>query len=167
MFHKKFRVLASLLIIQLLAAMLSGCAGREELPKKGDFSFNLPSGYSLMDIQDVCCTIVRDADGVDIGSVELTRLGKRNLSSKGISKIMKYLRENFHKTNNVEYIAFVGEDGGPFVVVDLTRTEDETGEKRQFYHIFFEKGQGVYHLWLNKDVIEQEPRNQLISIITE
>lgn len=154
-------------IVSLLAIVLGVCCAcsKENAPLEMEAVwFDLPEGYSAIQSGN-SCTFVQDMDGFTIGGIQMTRMPKRNLSKKGITKIMKYLQDEFHKTNNVEFIAFVGGGENPHVGVTLTRIDDTTGEKRHFYHVFFERNACVYHAWLDCDVIEEEVKEQILSSI--
>ena len=80
---------------------------------------------------------------------------------------MTYLQENFHKTNNVEFAAFVGGEKRPYVCITLTKIDDVTGEKSKYYHVFFEKNRHVCHAWFDEDVIDQEVEKHIISLLIE
>lgn len=154
-------------IVSLLAIIISVCCAcsREKAPlEMEDIWFNLPEGYSTIKSGDGY-SFVYDLDGSTVGGIQITQIPKRNLDKKGITKIMKYLQNEFHQTNNVEFIAFAGGGEKPHVGVTLTRIDDITEEKRHFYHIFFERNACVYHAWFDTDVIGGEIEKQIISLI--
>lgn len=154
-------------IVSLLAIILGVCCAcsKEKAPlEMEDIWFDLPEGYSAIKSGDGY-SFVYDLDSSTIGGIQVTQIPKRSLSKKGITKVMKYLQEEFHKTNNVEFIAFVGGGENPHIGVTLTRIDDITEEKRHFYHIFFERNACVYHAWFDSDVIGGEIKEQIISLI--
>lgn len=156
---KKFYIFLTL--IAMMLGVCSGCSRKAPPPSMKDYSLELPEGYSAAYPSDDRCDFVRNEDGTTVGGILTTQLRKKDLSNKGISKIMKYLQEEIHKTNNVEFIAFAGGDDDPKVGVTLTRNDDVTGEQRHFYHHFFEKEGYVYHLWFDKDVFGDEAEEEI------
>ena len=154
----------SFVIVLILVLSISAC-GNETIPvTKGDFSFTLPDGYSVKELTATDCAFIRDEDGTRIGGAEVTPLRKRNLCNKGITKIMKYLQEEFHKTNNVEFFSFAGDGDNPYVNISLQRPDETNQYKRHFSHLFFFKDDAVYHVWLDTDVIDEEIRQQILDI---
>jgi len=146
-----------------LTVMLTGCSG-QGTPKKGDFSFTLPEGYSVSDVTDKNCVIVSDGDGAAVGGIEITELNSRDLKDDENKNIMTYLQNEFHKTNNVEFIAFHWGKENSIVSINLSKLSDDSEEKSNFSHVFFEKDSGVYHLWLDLDVIDADLADQFLSV---
>lgn len=96
-----------LLIAILLAIIFGMCLNEDESLKMEDFSFNLPEGYSVVNVTDNNCSIAYGNENTHVGGLEISQMKKSVLSTKGTTEIMTYLQENFHKTNNVEFAAFV------------------------------------------------------------
>lgn len=162
---KKFYV-----IVSLLAIMLGTCCAcaKEDIPSgMGDFSLDLPEGYSVIERSEDSCSFVYDRDNSTVGGVEITQMRKRDLSDEGTTNIMVYLQEEFHETNNIEFIAVVGGGENPHVGVTLTKIDDTTGEKWHFYHVFFERDSCIYHAWFDEDVIDQKVEDHIISLLIE
>ncbi len=153
-----------LAIAFVFVVMLTGCAGGEAAPEKGDFSFELPDGYSVSNVTDKNCSIVRDGDGGAVGGIELTELKDRDLKDDENKKIMTYLQNEFHKTNNVEFIAFHWGEENPIVSVSLAKLSDDMEEKSNYSHVFFEKDSGIYHLWLDLSVVDPNLADQFLSV---
>lgn len=156
---KKFYIF--LTFIAMFLAVCSGCSKKAPPPSMKDCSLELPEGYTAAYPSEDRCDFVRDEDGATVGGILTTQLHRRDLSKKGTQKIMAYLQGEFHKTNNVEFIAFFGGDGDPKVGVTLTKNDDVTGEQRHFYHHFFEKEGYVYHLWFDKDVLSDDAEEEI------
>lgn len=152
-----------LIIALLLVAMLAGCANDETVSKKGDFTFELPEGYSISNVKEESCSIVRDEDSTIVGNIEITELNLRDLQDSEIRNIMLYLQNEFHKTNNIEFISSHWGDENPAVSINLTKYDEDTDEKYYFSHIFFGKDSCVYHMWFDIDVIEAEQADKFIS----
>lgn len=153
------------ILFALLLVLLTGCSGKDAEAKQADFSFNTPEGYSLSDVTDESCNIVSDEDGAVIGGIEATNLKTKLLTDDSTTEIMTYLQNEFHETNNVEFIALHGGDDKPFVTINLTKIADDTGEKSHFRHIFFEKDGMVYHLWLDTDVVDSEAADEIAASV--
>lgn len=160
---KKFCVIVSLLAIIL--GTCCACSKEDTNSGMGDYSFDLPEGYSTIDMSDNSCSFVYDKNNSTVGGIEITQMRKRDLSDEGAAKIMMYLQEEFHETNNIEFVAFVGGGKKPHVGVTLTKIDDTTGEKWHFYHVFFEKDSFIYHAWFDEDVIENEIKEQIIDTL--
>ncbi len=155
-------------IVTLFAVILAACCAcaKEETPvEMPDFSFALPEGYSLKKESDGRCLFVRDADQKEVGGVEVTELRKKVLSNKGTTKIMKYLQEEFHKTNNVEFFSFAGDGEKPYVSIHLTKNDDTYENQWHFHHVFFERDSFVYHAWCDEDVTENEISEEIMSAL--
>lgn len=150
-------------ILFALLVMLTGCSGKAAEAKQADFSFNTPEGYSLSDVTDESCNIVSDEDGAVIGGITVTSLNPELLTNEdSTTEIMTYLQNEFHKTNNVEFIALYGGKEKPSVTINLTKIADDTGEKSHFRHIFFEKDAVVYHMWFDLDVVDQPAVDEIV-----
>ncbi len=148
----------------LLSAIISGCGSK--MPEKGDFSFDLPEGFSVSDVTDQNCSIVHDEDGTAVGGIELTQLKRRDLKDSDTINAMKYVQHEFHKTNDIEFFASNWGDKHPIITINLTKYEDDSEEKHDFSHIFFEneKDSGVYHMWFDLAVIDSDIADNFISL---
>lgn len=145
-------------ILLVLLLLLAGCSGGTSVPDVGDFNFDLPEGYSVSDVADVNCVILRDADSVAVGGAEITELTRKDVTGKKTDNIMLYLHHQFHMTNNTEYMAFHWGQKHKIVAVDLKKYTDD-GQESKFTHFFFERYGLVYHLWLDADEVEPETVN--------
>lgn len=155
------------ILLALLLVLLTACSGNAAEAKQADFSFNTPEGYSLSDVTDESCNIVSDEDNAIIGGITVTNLKPKLLSNENsTTEIMTYLQNEFHKTNNVEFIALYGGKVNPSVTINLTKIADDTGEKTHFRHIFFEKDAVVYHMWFDLDVVDQPAVDEIVASST-
>jgi hypothetical protein len=86
-----------LVLILLFMLILSGCSDKTIVPAAGDFSFDLPDGYSVTNTTDKNCSIVRDEDEVVVGGIEVTALKCKDVNgSKEVGiKTFKVLAEVF------------------------------------------------------------------------
>lgn len=140
--------------IALLLA-LTGCSDGTVIPEKGDFSYQVTEGYSIADVTDKSCAIVRDSDGQQVGGVELTALQRKDLWQKNSKNIMAYLREDFHKAEICDFFTFNGSKMNPVVSISLNIRDPETQETHSYSHRFFDQDSAVYHLWLDRDILGQ------------
>ena len=119
------------ILLALLLVLPTGCSGKAAEVKQADFSFNLPEGYSLSDMTDESCNIVSDEGGAIIGGITVTSLKPKLLSNENsTTEIMTYLQNEFHKTDNVEFIALYGGKENPSVTINLTEIADDRAQHR-------------------------------------
>lgn len=78
------------LLILLLSVMISGCHGEDSAPEKGDFSYDLPEGFTISDVTERDCTIV-SSDGVTVGGMILTDLKAKDLTDTDSVALPQYL----------------------------------------------------------------------------
>ena len=150
------------LAFALILVVLAGCSKKDTTVKQGDFSFKLSDGYSLSGVTSESCDIVRNQDNAIIGGIKVTSLKSKDFND-ATAKIISYLQREFHKTNNVEFIAsFEGEEN-PIVKIKLTKIGEDTNGKSYFDHVFFTKDALVYHMWFDLGVVDQEVADGIIS----
>ena len=145
-----------------LLLFLTGCSN-QQVPDSGDFNFDLPDGYSLTDITDQACSVICDADSQAIGGMELTTLSKKDLNGKNTENIIHYLLDDFHQTNDVEYLSSHWGKHHKIVIVHLDKPGND-GQEDHFSHIFFEKDSAVYHLWLDLSIVDYDTETQFKAI---
>lgn len=143
------------IVFLLLALLLTGCAGHSAVPDIGDFNLELPEGYAVADVADLDCKIVCSNDGAVVGGMEYTNLKHKDVYGKKTDNIMRYLQEEFHQTYNVEYMATHWGNKNKIVSVNLEK-QTEDGQEQLFTHIFFERYQVVYHMWLDAEMVDSE-----------
>ena len=143
------------IVFLLLALLLTGCASHSAVPDIGDFNLELPEGYAVADVADLDCKIVCSNDGAVVGGMEYTNLKHKDVYGKKTDNIMRYLQEEFHQTYNVEYMATHWGNKNKIVTVNLEK-QMEDGQEQLFTHIFFERDQVVYHMWLDAEMVDSE-----------
>ena len=153
-----------LLVFCLLLIMLAGCSNPPYDSAVGDFSFYLPEGYSIEDVSDLNCAIIREDNSAVVGGIELTALKRRSLISDRDNSIILYLQDQFHKTRNMEYILQQWNVSTPLITLHLRKYEDEDTQT-MFSHIFFLKEDWVYHLWLKEDIAGEEAVSQFLEVL--
>ena len=148
----------------LLLVTLCGCSEPPYSSAVGDFTFFPPAGYSITDISDLNCVIVRDSDSVVVGGIELTALKRKALTEDHTTSIMRYLQEEFHQTNNVEYITSHWGSQNPLVTVHLRKYEQDDTQS-MYTHIFYRRDSWVYHLWLKEDIAGEEASGVFLEVL--
>lgn len=143
------------IVFLLLALLLTGCASHSAVPDIGDFNLELPEGYAVADVADLDCKIVCSNDGAVVGGMEYTNLKHKDVYGKKTDNIMRYLQEEFHQSYNVEYMATHWGNKNKIVSVNLEK-QMEDGQEQLFTHIFFERYQVVYHMWLDAEMVDSE-----------
>lgn len=143
------------IVFLLLALLLTGCTSHSAVPDIGDFNLELPEGYAVADVADLDCKIVCSNDGAVVGGMEYTNLKHKDVYGKKTDNIMRYLQEEFHQTYNVEYMATHWGNKNKIVSVNLEK-QTEDGQEQLFTHIFFERYQVVYHMWLDAEMVDSE-----------
>lgn len=149
----------------ILLLLLSACDNETPVLDNADFSFPMPEGYSIGYAENLCCSILRDSDCVSVGGMEVVPLTRKDLTRKGSEKILEYLQNSFHQTNNVEFIASRYNDQDfPVVAIDM-RVHREDSTANLYTHYFFETDSLIYHLWLDMDVLgDGDPGDFLSSV---
>ena len=153
----------SVVFALLAALLLTGCSGYGTVPDIGDFNLEMPEGYAVADVADLDCKIVRTDNGMAVGAVEYTQLKHKDVYGKKTDNIMRYLQEDFHQTYNVEYLASHWGNKNKIVSINLEK-QTEDGQEQLFTHIFFERYQIIYHMWLNADEIDSDTVKQFMAI---
>ena len=143
------------IVFLFLALLLTGCASHSAVPDIGDFNLELPEGYAVADVADLDCKIVCSNDGAVVGGMEYTNLKHKDVYGKKTDNIMRYLQEEFHQTYNVEYMATHWGNKNKIVSINLEK-QTEDGQEQLFTHIFFERYQVVYHMWLDAEMVDSE-----------
>ena len=153
-----------LILYLLLLLTLCGCSEPPYSSAVGDFTFYPPEGYSIEEITDLNCVLVRDADSTVVGGIELTAMKRKVLTEDHAKTILHYLQEDFHKTYNVEYITSHWGSGNPLVSVHLRKYEqDET--QTMYTHIFYRRDSWVYHLWLNEEIAGESAAGEFMDVL--
>ena len=156
---KKLLILCIMFIL-----ILCGCSEPPYSSAVGDFTFYPPEGYSIEEITDLNCVLVRDADSAAVGGIELTAMKKKVLTENHAETIMRYLQEDFHQTYNVEYITSHRGSDNPLVSVHLRKYEQDDTQT-MYTHIFYRKDSWVYHLWLNENIAGEEAASQFLEVL--
>lgn len=149
----------------LLAVLLLGCE-KETIPEKGDFSVSLPEGYSISNVTDKTCDILR-SDGALVGGMVLTDILPSDLQRDSDSPaIARYLDSVAGLENMSEYFSWLGEEPDyPTLYMDHYITNSETQEKTTYKRVIFVRDGGVYDLWFDLQVMDEEEVPDFYSIV--
>ena len=142
-----------ILVFLVLAMVISGCGSREEIPEVGDFSFELPEGFTISDVTDMTCTVL-DGEGTVVSTIRLTDITPSQLWDDDDSALPRYL-------NKVAYgCEFFGWKGGdeahPLHYITLYFSDPNTLQRREGYRILFVKDGGVYDMWLDREKLAED-----------
>ena len=149
----------------LLAVLLLGC-GKETIPEKGDFSVSLPEGYSISNVTDKSCDILR-SDGALVGGMVLTEIAPEDMKRDSDSPaIPRYLDSVAGLENMSEYFSWLGEEPDyPTLYMDHYITNSETQEKTTYKRVIFVHDGGVYDMWFDLQVMDKEDVPNFYSIV--
>ena len=111
----------------------------------------LPDGYTITDISDTNCTIVKDGNAV--GGIILTQLTEKSMDEK----IPLHL-DSITGTEVInEYFSWDAEsEGSPVKLVSHYMTDPETNVKEEFHRIIYVKDGGVYDMWFDTKMIDMD-----------
>lgn len=134
----------------LLAVGLFGC---DSPPEIGDFTFELPEGYRISEVTEKSCTIVNDQD-VPVGGIIYTGLRAKDIRDSESVAFGCYLNEAAY---GCEYFSWHGGDRShPLQYMNMSVTNPDTQEKQNYYRVFFVKDSGVYDMWFDLSVMDED-----------
>lgn len=149
------------LSILLLSAMISGCQKNDNVPEKGDFTYDLPEGFVISDVTEKDCAIV-DSDGVTVGGMILTDLKGKDLTDADSVALPQYLEDI---AEGSEYFSWTGgDDAHPIHYLTQYFTDPDTQEKREYYRVFFVKDSGVYDMWFDTALMDEDTISKFLPI---
>ena len=157
------RLTAVLLTAVLL--LFAGCGAQEPAePKKADFSFILPPGASFADVTDTTASIVMD--GRAVGGITLTDIEGKSMKKLDDDSLFRYIDSCAPMPLIGEWISmFFEEDGYSIIRVNLKITDPETNAVTNFSHNLFMKEEGVYDLWLDDAVVDEDLEDLFIDLV--
>ena len=141
-----------ILAVLMLTLALSGCNSREKAPEAGDFSFELPEGFTISDVTDMTCT-VRDGEGTVVSTIRLTDITPSQLWDDD-GALPRYLNKVAY---GCEYFGWKGGDEAhPLHYITLYFNDPNTLERREGYRVLFVKDGGVYDMWLDRKKLDAD-----------
>ena len=147
---RKVNLIAAIL---MLALVISGCGARDQVPQVGDFSFELPEGFTISDVTDMTCT-VRDGEGTVVSTIRLTDITPSQLWDDDDGALPRYLNKVAY---GCEYFGWKGGDEAhPLHYITLYFPDPDTLERRESYRVLFVKDGGVYDMWLDRKKLDAD-----------
>ena len=141
------------LVFLVLAMVISGCGSREEIPEVGDFSFELPEGFTISDVTDTSCTVL-DAEGAVVSTIRLTDITPSQLWDDDDGALPRYFNKVAY---GCEYFGWKGGDEAhPLHYITLYFSDPNTLERREGYRVLFVKDGGVYDMWLDREKLDED-----------
>lgn len=153
----------TVLIILALSYLLIlfGCSKTEdpnltEAPNvtTGDFTITPPAGYTIADISDMNCSIIRDEDGAVIGGIILTQLTEKSMEENLILHLNAITDAEYFS----DYFSWNAEsEGSPVKLVSHYVRDRKTNElEEEFQRIIYVKDGGVYDMWFDTKLISMD-----------
>ena len=148
-----------------LLLFLVGCAARTpDEPRKADFSFLLPPGASFADVTDTTASIVMD--GRTVGGMTLTDIKGKSMKKLDDDSLFRYMDSCAPMPLIGEWISMYFEvDGHSIICVNLKVTDPETNVIANYSHTLFMREEGVYDLWLDDSLVDEELRDLFIDLV--
>ena len=147
-----------------VAIICCGCqkeAGPRVLPEKGEFSFLMPEGYFIGEVQDPSCLIFNE-EGIAVGGIRLADLLPKELVSDGPA-VPQYLES---LAPGSEYFIWLGSDKkDPVQYVTHQFTDPETQERRIISRTLFVKDGIVYDLYLDTALVSDDDISRINAIM--
>ena len=149
----------SLVMFALLTAMtLFGCSAP---PEVGDFTFDLPEGFSMADITEKSCSIV-NSENIQVGGINLTGLRAKDIRKSGSDDFGRYLND---VAWGCEFFSWNGGDRShPLQYMSMTVTDPDTQQKQEYYRVFFVRKSGVYDMWFDLAQIHRDTVSEFFPI---
>lgn len=149
------------LVILALSVLISGCQTGGQPPEKGDFTCDLPEGFTISNVTERDCAIV-DSSGVAVGGMILTDLRVKDLTDQDSGALPQYLEAI---AEGSEYFSWAGGDRKhPIHYLTQSFPDPNTQQKREYYRIFFVKDSGVYDLWFDLERIDEDTISGFLPI---
>ena len=142
-----------ILVFLMLVLAVSGCGSREEVPEVGDFSFDLPEGFTISDVTDISCTVL-DGEGAVVSTIRLTDITPSQLWDDDDGALPRYFNKVAY---GCEYFGWKGGDEAhPLHYITLYFGDPNTLERRESYRVLFVKDGGVYDMWLDREKLDAD-----------
>ena len=141
-----------ILAVLMLTLALSGCGSREKVPQVGNFSFELPEGFTISDVTDMTCTVL-DGEGTVVSTIRLTDITPSQLWDDD-GALPRYLNKVAY---GCEYFGWKGGDEAhPLHYITLYFSDPNTLQRREGYRVLFVKDGGVYDMWLDREKLDAD-----------
>ena len=141
-----------ILAVLMLTLALSGCGSREKVPQVGNFSFELPEGFTISNVTDMTCTVL-DGEGTVVSTIRLTDITPSQLWDDD-GALPRYLNKVAY---GCEYFGWKGGDEAhPLHYITLYFSDPNTLQRREGYRVLFVKDGGVYDMWLDREKLDAQ-----------
>ena len=153
----------TVLIILALSYLLIlfGCSKTEdpnltEAPNvtTGDFTITPPAGYTIADISDMDCSIIRNEDGAVVGGIILTQLTEKSMEENIRLHLNSITEPEFYS----DYFSWNAEsEGSPVKLVSHYVRDRKTDElEEEFQRIIYVEDGDVYDMWFDTKLITMD-----------
>ena len=140
-------------VFLVLALAVSGCGSREKVPEVGDFSFELPEGFTISDVTDMSCTVL-DGEGTVVSTIRLTDITPSQLWDDDDSALPRYLNKVAY---GCEFFGWKdGDEAHTLHYITLYFSDPNTLERRESYRVLFVKDGGVFDMWLDREKLDAD-----------
>ena len=151
----------SLVLVLVLVLSFGGCGQKKE----PDLNFQMPEGYSLSEVQEASCSIVREEDGQAVGGINATQLTVKDLR-KGL--YAGYLDQASGSELGAEFFSWSGGSRQhPIEYVSETVSYPDTEEKQEYQRILFECENVIYDMWFHTELMDKKEISDLFYPILE
>ena len=144
---------------------LAGCGARSpDEPRAADFSVILPPGASFADMTDTTASII--LDGQLVGGMTLTDIEGKRMDKLEDDSLFRYIDSCAPMPLIGEWISmYFEEDGHSIICVNLKVTDPESNSVSNYSHTLFMKEEGVYDLWLDDSLVDEEMRELFVDLV--
>lgn len=153
-------------LITLFAFLITitACQAKEMATTQNrDFAFEMPDGYTIVDVTEKSCSIVNE-ECIAIGGINLTGLSKKDLEDENCTAIPVYLNQMVY---GCEFFSWMGNDPNRPVRYVFQELSSDSGHKKEYYRVLFVKNGAVYDMWFDLNLIDKETASALFDPIVE
>lgn len=153
-----------LLLISLALIFITGCNSKPETSEETLLCIDVPSGFEVLEISEKECSIV-DSEGGIVGGVVITDLSVEDIKDSDSIAFAQYMNKTYV---GCEYSSWLGNDAAnPAKYVNQYVEIPESSDEKEFYRVLFERDSGIYDMWFNCDMVDQDTIEVFVSTIVE
>ena len=121
---------------------------------KGDFTMEPPDGYTIADISDMDCSIIRNEDGAVVGGIILTQLTEKSMEENIRLHLNSITEPEFYS----DYFSWNAEsEGSPVKLVSHYVRDRKTNElEEELQRIIYVEDGDVYDMWFDTKLISMD-----------
>lgn len=161
-------------MLLVLAFLLTACgqstsvaptSGRTPTPTDSAISdsfssFSLPEGYTIRNVTDTSCDIIRD--GVCVGSFVRTELDPNVIATADSDAILGYLESYVSEGMDYEYMMGHAAENPTFVEISMNLVTLDTMEMHEYQHYLFQHNDSCYDLRLDNNLVDGKARCDIL-----